>query len=849
MIYTGNKLKEISFPLGGIGTGCIGLAGNGALIDWEILNRPNKNSINGFSHFAISAKLPSGERITKIVNGDHIKNLSGIGTSYEYGFGWGPVTATMSGFPHFENCVFDAQFPIAKITFTDKAFPGKVTLTAFNPMIPLKTLDSSLPVAFFDIAVENLSDEDIEYTFYSVVENPSATSKNIITVKDGVYSVKLFNGILDKTDKDYYDITVATDSPDAKLQEYWYRGAWRDGVTTYWREITSGGLTDRHYDTEGDHDKAAISVKRTVNGGNTGDVRFVISWNAPNNYNYWTPLEDDNGNNVTWKNYYATVFESSTESAAYALGQYDRLYSESLDFATALATSTLDDVVIDAASANLSVLKSPTVTRLENGELYGWEGVSTLAGSCEGSCQHVWNYAYALCYLFPDLERSMRELQFKYNLNNKGEMQFRLRLPLGREDYGNFRACVDGQMGEVIKVYREWKISGDNEWLKKMWPSVKQAVEYAWSKDNADKWDLDFDGVLEGRQHHTLDMELFGPSSWLQGFYVLELRAAAQMAKAMGDGELYEKYSSLSEAGRTWIKENLFNGEYFVQKIDLSDKSIIDKYDLSDTIVSGDNPYWNEEAKEIKYQIADGCEIDQMLAEWHASLIGLGEIYDKEQRSVALKSLYKYNYRPSMRNIANAWRVFALGDEGGTVMCNYPEHVHLPAIPISYCDEVMTGFEYSAAGLMISEGMIDEGLRMVTAVRDRYDGEKRNPWNEIECGSNYARSMASFALLPIFSGFEFDMTEGFIGFDPKVNKDSYKCLFSLGTGWGCLISGKDYATVELHGGSLELKKIHLPFVIKPKSVTADGEDIDFTAEHGYIRFNTRKVSEQITVNF
>ena len=54
-IYAGEQAREISFPLGGIGTGCIGLGGNGRLIDWEIYNRPNKGSLNGMSHFAVMA--------------------------------------------------------------------------------------------------------------------------------------------------------------------------------------------------------------------------------------------------------------------------------------------------------------------------------------------------------------------------------------------------------------------------------------------------------------------------------------------------------------------------------------------------------------------------------------------------------------------------------------------------------------------------------------------------------------------------------------------------------------------------------------------------------------------------
>ena len=72
---------------------------------------------------------------------------------------------------------------------------------------------------------------------------------------------------------------------------------------------------------------------------------------------------------------------------------------------------------------------------------------------------------------------------------------------------------------------------------------------------------------------------------------------------------------------------------------------------------------------------------------------------------------------------------------------------------------------------------------VVRVVRNRYDGEKRNPWNEIEYGSNYARAMASFALLPIFSGFTFAVPKKHIGFAPVI-PGNFRCMWNLGAGWG-----------------------------------------------------------------
>lgn len=210
-------------------------------------------------------------------------------------------------------------------------------------------------------------------------------------------------------------------------------------------------------------------------------------------------------------------------------------------FKDTLFHSTLPASVLDAITANLSVLKSPTCVRLTDGTLYGFEGCHDDAGCCEGSCTHVWNYDQATPFLFPALARSMRNIEFKYSLLPNGQMMFRLMLPPQRTNVdrsrneGLGRAAADGQMGSVIKMYREWKIAGDTEWLRSLWPRVKAALEFAWSPDNADHWDADRDGVMEGVQHHTLDVEIYGPNSYITGYYHTALRAAAEMARAVGD--------------------------------------------------------------------------------------------------------------------------------------------------------------------------------------------------------------------------------------------------------------------------------------------------------------------------
>lgn len=842
MIYSGEQLQEISFPLGGIGTGALGLAGNGSFVDWEIYNLPNKGTVNDYTFFAVSAKYPDGHIVTKVLQGDKTKDLSGQYTRIsEIGYGLGPIAGTMCGFPHFKNVVFDGKFPIARLTFTDDNFPATVILTAFNPFIPLDAKNSGIPAAFFNVEIEN-REKDVEYTVVFSVRNPYVKSKNI-DISDKKYkTVIMKNDECTPDDVKYGELCVAADAENSFVQEYWYRGKWKDHIQTFWYELENRQLHPRHYDDSGVRDVCSVGGNALLKSGENKNFKFVLSWNVPNDWCYWAPFADDNGKEVTWKTYYATVFSTAADSCKYSIENWDGLYKKTKTFCDALHNSSLDSAVIDAASATLSVLKSPTVLRLQDGTFWAWEGVYEQVGSCMGTCTHVWNYAYAMCFLFPELERGLRDCEFKYDVNAIGAMRFRTPLPLERAAMMKTKPdefilpCVDGQMGSVIKAYREWKISGDNEWLKANWENIKKILEYAWHPDNFFEWDKDKDGVLEGRQHHTLDMELFGPSSWLEGMYLAALKAASEMADFLGDDEKAKEYSELYEKGRNWTKENLFNGEYFIQRVDLGNKEYTEHFDCPD--------YWNEEKQQLKYQIGEGCEIDQVLAQWHANLCGIGDIFDKTQLKTALKNMVKNNFKPSMRDYVNAWRVFAMNDEAATIMCDYPEGSERPVIPVPYVDECMTGFEYSFAGLLISEGFVDEGLKIVRAVRDRYDGKKRNPWNEIECGSNYARAMASFALLPIFSGFEFDLPKFHVGFKP-ITDDDFNCFWCLGTGWGVYEQKEKTAAIVIKDGYVSLTSVSLKNAENIKEVICDGKKLDYTIENGIVKFGKTTVSNEL----
>lgn len=812
--YNGSRRNEISFPLGGIGTGCIGLGGDGRFREWEIFNRPAKGQLNGYSHIAIKAEKEGRVVDARVMHTDLKAPFTGEPTLDRFrGFGFGPYRETLSGIPHFADGTFRAAFPLAELAFHDDLFPGQVCLKAFNPLIPLREDDSSLPAAFFEIEVLNSTDAPLDYTVAFSLSSPFPSEKGEILAGEGGAGAYLLMRPVDGNREalDYGEICVATDQRDTARQRYWYRGEWFDDLSIFWQDFSSPGpLRDRVYSPAAAKrkDTGTLAAKISLAPGRRQSVRFLVAWYFPNVNYYPDPQRTALDGTSQWKNYYATLYPDALAVARDGMARWDALYRDTFAFAQAFYDQSLPEVFLEAAGSNLSTLKSPTVWRLEDGSFYGWEGVHTTAGSCEGSCTHVWNYAYALPFLFPRLERSMREMDYRYNQDAHGGMHFRLQLPLGAPQ-SSFRPCCDGQFGGVIKTYRDWKICGDDQWLRRLWPAVKKSLAYAWSPDNPDAWDRDRDGVLEGRQHHTLDMELFGPNSWMTSMYLAALKAGAEMAEYLGEENTTREYRELMEKGARYADEKLFNGEYYQQTIDLKDQSLLLRFVHSGKSLQNEGviqAYWNAEGQEIKYQIGEGSIIDQVLGQWHAALCGLGGILDPEHVKSALRSIHRFNFIRDMRLYVNPCRLYAMPDEQGTAICVWPKGKKAPLIGVPYAQEMMTGFEYQAASHMILADMPDAGEELVRAVRNRFDGERRNPWNEFECGSNYARAMASYALVLAVSGFRFDLSSGMLGFVPHDPREKRNYFWSVNSAWGIYLQDGTARQLRVLAGELTLKR-------------------------------------------
>jgi hypothetical protein len=225
------------------------------------------------------------------------------------------------------------------------------------------------------------------------------------------------------------------------------------------------------------------------------------------------------------------------------------------------------------------------------------------------------------------------------------------------------------------------------------------------------------------------------------------------------------------------------------------------------------------------YQLAKGCLVDQLVGQYMSHICGLGYLAPKEHVKTSLESILKYNKRESMENHFNNMRSYALGTESALLMASWPNG--RPKIPFPYFSEVMTGFEYAALVGMIYEGMETEGLQGIQNIRDRYDGAKRSPFDEAECGHHYARAMASWASIIALTGFEYSGLSNTMKF--KVNNGTW--FWSNGYAYGTVVVNNSDISLKVIKGKLQLKHFILgdqKHDFKKDVILMDGEQVDFS---------------------
>ncbi len=508
--------------------------------------------------------------------------------------------------------------------------------------------------------------------------------------------------------------------------------------------------------------EGAVGQSFELPAGAATTVRFVIAWHFPN--------RAESGH------HYAARFADAPAVAQYVAQHIDRLSDDTRLWVQSYYDSTLPFWLLDRLHSTVSTLATSTCEIWQNGRFWAYEGVRC----CHGTCGHVWNYEQALARLFPQLERTVREMQ---DFNPEVGMVAETGMIRFRGNWPDFW-CGDAQTGYILKAYREHQTSPDAGFLTRNWPQIRKALEFLFRQDGND------DGVIEGEQHNTYDINFYGPNSMIGILYLGALRAGEELAREMGAADLAERCRQIYESGRKFCTEKLFNGEYYIQLVDLQ--------------------------AHPKHQYGTGCLSDQLFGQGWAHQLALDYILPPRDVKRALESIWTYNWAPDIapQNAEHPpQRWFAYPGEAGLFTCTWPKSKHLGPDSVLYRDEIWTGIEYQVAGHMAWEGMLTEALAICRAVHERYHPAKRNPWNEIECGDHYARGMASWGVLTGLAGFEYHGPRQHIGYAPRLDPHAFRCIFTAAAAWGNLdqrrADDRQTNRIEVQWGELPITTLAL----------------------------------------
>jgi len=823
---SGQELKYIGMPIGGIACGQLYVGGDGKLWAWDIFNRPVATSkfdeYDGVHYVTKPEPHSIVEQgfVLQIKAGDKIwkRNLDKTG---------------------FKDITFRGEYPIATITYRDPELPVEVVLEAFSPFIPFQAKDSAIPATIMSFQVKNISQQPLDVSVAGWLENAvrrfTGNKDSRCRVNQwqtlGRHSLMTCTWNDGQAEKDAERKTPQPDvvSEKAVDDEDYDHGSMAlmllDGAANAQvnLELTNKPAADTIFPELGTiapgHSRsaggkgtpvAAMAQSRILKPGEETRYEYVMSWYFPSLAFHGRQRDlalPRIANLNKMKRHYAAHYGGAGDVSADVARRFKELTGATRLWRDTWYESTLPYWLLDRLMIPTDCLATQTTAWFDNGRFYGWEGTYC----CGGTCTHVWQYAQAMGRLFPELERSVRaHVDFNPSVGQHSNGGIRVR---GESQW----IAIDGHCGRILCMYREYLNSTDDRFLKELWPQVRKAIDYMIRQDG------NADGILEGEQHNTLDAPWYGPSSWLSSLYIAAMAASAKMAETMGETDFARTCAAIAERGGEELKKRLFNGEYFIHKPDPA------------------YPKANRSG--------NGCEIDQVMGQSWAYQVGLGRILPEKETRQALQSLWKYNFTPDVgpfREHFKDGRWYAVAGEGGLIMCTFPKgDTDILATGDkrfgAYFNECMTGFEYQVASHMIFEGtpdLVEKGLAIIRTIHDRYAPSRRNPYNEVECSDHYARAMAAYGAFIAITGFEYHGPNGHIGFAPRLTPENFKAAFTSAEGWGTFSQKREGAAlrarVELKRGRLHLKTLALavPEKARPKRVSVKIGGATVGARHG-----------------
>lgn len=795
------EFPHLAMPLGGIGTGNFAICADGGLRQWQLHNIGNHAGALPGSFFAlrVSRWEPPADELRILQAPPRESTNTPLVTDDVVPAWQRDLLAAHRGVAATS---FAATYPIARVRYLDPALPLDVSVEAFNPLVPLDVDASSIPAALFTFTLTNTDAYPLHGVLGAAVQN--AVGWDGVTPIDGVHApgyggntnrlwrsggwtaVVLENNTLPDDAPGAGQLLLAADDPAAVALTRWRHP---DEFVAFLRALPHVVAPASGASPPGSTWNTGLGARFDLQPGAQRLIRIALTWHFPNRYvnfeQFGPPRPQWERSRFYLGNHYATRYGDAQGVFERVRREWPALRAATGSWTSTLARSGLADAAVSHLAAQLAAVRSPTCFRGADGRFYAFEGVlgaSTVmwsgdcGGSCPLNCTHVWNYAQALAAAFPELERDMRETEFDVMAAPEGYLPHRLIAPVylrqlwGEPIGGPGPPALDGMLGAVCKTYREYRAGAGLDWLRRYWPQLTRLLDHVDVTFN-----VDGTGMLSGVQPSTHDIDLTGHNPFMGTMWLAALRAAEQIALLVGDqGRATAYRDTFTQAGAAYDAE-CFTGEYYVQRL-----------------APGDSP---------DYQWGQGCLADQLIGQWWAHQLDLGYLLPVEHVRAALAAVVRHNLRRGFHGFAHRYRVFADGDDAGLLVCTWP-HGGLP-VPTRYADEVWTGTEYQVAAHCLREGLPDEARAVLDALWARYDGRRRNPFNQIECGDHYARALSGWSVLTALAGFGHDGPAGAL----TLRYPQVAVPLLAGSGWGLWSRDDERLVLECTGGRLDLHRL------------------------------------------
>jgi uncharacterized protein (DUF608 family) len=794
--YNRSNSNRSGIALGGIGSGSIELRKNGQFYNWSIMNNwpvftgsplvvksfPGNTDKDSYLFFLVRYQIEGESPKIKLLQINDGLSEAGL-ESITYYYPW--LSAV-------ERIEYNGTFPFVTLTFSDAEMPLVITMQAYSPFIPHDVKNSSLPGIFFNFTVKSKSPKPVKVLLVGTLRNLTGydnTDKYFISELFENKDLKGFSmtsGGMNSTSSSLGEMGLYSSSPNCTYYLGWeHKHPYYEKLliadrfenindTEKRNQTRSGKTIANSSDNNDQRCFSSLGFDAILNSGDSLKAGIIMAWNFPNLYGAQNKKENrdskdffiDYGFTNIQGHYYNKFFNSAFEVASYLSENKTFLYNSSKSFLDNFYDSDLDPIVLNQINSQFNTLiTSSTLTK--NGKFAVREGLTPAQPWGPNGTIDVTLYGSATTIaLFPELQKNLMRIH-KSLQTGKGEVNHGLSSDLEQTQNGTWNVYhrIDLVPNYIQIVLRDFFWTGDEAYLREMWPSVVSGINYILTqRDNNKDFMPDMDGVMCSYDNFPM----YGLASYIQSQWLAAMLLTKEAAIILKDEKTMKLSSEILKKGSVLMEKNLWNGNY---------------YNLS-------NDYNGSKG------VDNGMLTDQIIGQWIIHQTGMGYIFPKENVSKSIESIMKNSYV----------------DGFGLRNCSWPKYpglfpIHESNLWVDQANTCWSGVELGFAGLLLYENKTDDALKIIKTVDERYR-KAGLYWDHQEFGGHYYRPLSAWSIINGYLGL--GIRNGNYIFDPKIEKEKFKVFFSFGNGTARFEKQIGEIGIEILSGSMNMKSISFP---------------------------------------